>query len=91
MNLSLTCRFLHWRLFTFTTCYAPYTVRIDIFDKDLAQGFEYEVVPKTVYYYESEYEHGHRGLFVHQPACLKRPFVFDTIEVGFAVSLPCCQ
>lgn len=82
LRLSLTCRYLHWRMFTFCTCHAPYSIRLQIADRNLADGLEYQTLPKEVYHDGREF----RGLFVHQPACLKKPFFFKTVELELRVS-----
>lgn len=61
LNLSLTCRFLHWRMFTFCTCYAPDTVRVEILDSRLRQKNVYPSFPKAVYYYGEGRQLPHMG------------------------------
>lgn len=83
VELSLACRFLHWRMFTFCTCYAPYTIRMEIIDDRVKEGLgKYQAAPKMFYRKKGEYG----GLFVLQPSCLKRPFFFETLELSLEVT-----
>ena len=107
VNLSLTCRFLHWRIFTFCTCYAPYKVVLKIEDLSVSPeiyGFiRSNTMPKCVYFFDGDasklddsyddlskrrYAYlargsfPHRGLFVLQPDCLKRPFKLPKTKAG---------
>ena len=81
VELSLTCRYTHWKMFTFATCYCPYTVRMEIIDSQVKPGIEkYKIAPKVVFYTGQQ-----RGFFVLQPTCLKQPFFFETLELSLQV------
>lgn len=83
LNLSLTCRYLHWRMFTLCTCHAPCTVQMEIASDRMVDGLrEYHNLPKLLYRVQGE----QRGLFVCQPPCLKKPFLFETLEMTLNVS-----
>lgn len=87
----------YWRMFTFCTCYAPQMARMCIRDECLTThnpdaSF---TMPKTVYFFggdEANYNNqgvmwslqwfkGYRGVSVYQPACLRKPFFFETLEL----------
>lgn len=97
VELSLTCRFLHWRMFTFCKCYAPNIVVMQLVDRHFSKGLLLRnAEPKHVYTLETHEDYeidgtdrrrdGLRGLFVLQPGCLKKPFIFDTIQLAMFVS-----
>ena len=61
----------------------PYCVKMEIVDEDAVKGLMgYRSQPKTIYCVGKDW----RGLFVFQPACLKKPFVFQTLELEIKVS-----
>lgn len=104
LELSLTCRFMHWRMFTFCKCHAPYTAVMTVSDSLLTGENAYPKMPETVYFFDGDassydgslteeskdylfQERGYRGIFVHQPRCLGKPFYFRSIELQLTVRL----
>ena len=98
VNLSRTCRFLHWRMFTLCKCYAPYKVRLVIKDAKIVKDRSWDSMPKMVYFFDGDISsrddlldeesrkyysgrRGHRGIFVRQPSCLKKPFIFECLRL----------
>ena len=107
MNLSLACRYLHWRMFTFCTCYAPYTLAMKIKDggSDSHSWKHTKIQPKREYLLEMDISRfaalptnaaeeyyleqlGLRRLFIYQPTCLRKPFLFKNLKVILKVSQP---
>lgn len=99
LNLSLTCHFLHWRMFTFCRCYAPYTATVAIDGIIIKNTETYDGVLQDVYFFNGTISHnlnrrsrdyfsrlnGFRGILAQKPVGLKKPFCFDFLELVVCV------
>lgn len=65
VNLSLTCRYLHWRIFTFCTCYVDYggmeisdvplSTTVDDGSKNIRNWRPINYTTETAYYLDLDY------------------------------------